>query len=637
MTTEIGGDLPMDPRLVWQLSQATVKSPADAIVELVTNSEDSYARLGSTGDITVLMKSLGRRGGVLAVRDEAEGMTAAQLREAVIYGARSSGQAAGSGIRGLFGRGLKESILALGRGVIITHSGGKASYAEIYAEGSKPKYRLNSDPPIKYLQRTLSEFTGLKLPSPHGTIVLVRVQKIRIPRETNLKWQIENHFALRKILSKPGRRIRLLFQDPRGRQRSYVLRYETPAMRKVLEKTIDTGTDAGQVSLAVFESAEALDLSRAGPPFSRSGVLVTSDGVPLDNTLFAFAGETAACYFQGELEVPGFARLFEKEDFSFLTPQRNGLDWRSEVCKVIWALCTKELGVLVERKREELATPASELGEERKAQLRRVCQLLNNLLADYEMDLVALGPGGPVPVGALRIMMIVPEYAILHPGTVRSLSVYAPVDQVANGARVATITLSGVGVGLVDPTIEMTPSKSDSNVLYGYFRTEGRTVGQIVVAKASLGGLSAFATLEVTKEERRGRKKKHQTGRGGPFSEVRFDVEPQPIQPVKFDSETGTIRVFVKFPYVRLYMKADGGGLDRAESRAVFADLVGEAFCRHVARRGLDSGKYPMIPGAEIDNYESAYNALRLQAMGVIHKEVESILATRKESATKTR
>jgi len=38
---------------------------------------------------------------------------------------------------------------------------------------------------------------------------------------------------------------------------------------------------------------------------------------------------------------------------------------------------------------------------------------------------------------------------------------------------------------------------------------------------------------------------------------------------------------------------------------------VGEAFCRELARKGLESGDYANVPGGEIDSFNIAVNELQ--------------------------
>ena len=235
-----------------------------------------------------------------------------------------------------------------------------------------------------------------------------------------------------------------------------------------------------------------------------------------------------------------------------------------------------------------------------------------------------------MPYDDLRNLIVVPDYVRLSPGEVRSMSIYAPKSVLGGEHPIADLTLSGPGVSLVDTHVELAPIKEDRKIFRGYFRVEGKTLGQTVTAKASLHGSNAYSTIEVTLEKKRGRKKKKREGKSGPFSDIRFDPEQKPIQPVKYESDSGIIRIFVEFPFVRIFIRPDGSGLDQPASRAVFADLVGEAFCSQLARKGLESGRYPLIPGSEIDNYQAAFNDQRLHAMRVIHEEVDTILAAAK-------
>lgn len=631
--TEDSGDLPMDSRFVVLQSQATVKGPIDAIVELVTNSEDAYVRMGSTGDILVFMKSLGKgRKAVLGVRDDATGMTYEQLLEGIVYGGRTSGQKAGSGIRGILGRGMKEAILGLGMGSVITVKDGAVSYAEIYPEPedrNRPKFFAQSDPPTRKLKTDLANNTGLEFPANSGTIVLVRIREdFRVPREATLLWQIQNHYALRKILEKTDRKVKLTYQDSRANQRTHVVKREMPRARKVLEKDIEVGDTGSTAHLVIYEAEECLDTQRTyGMTYSNAGILVTTEGIVLDNRLWAFEHENAGYFFYGELDVPFFGLLLEQEDTSFLTPQRTGLDWRSPLCRAIEKACVKELGPFVHRKKEELSKPSSSVGEERKSQFTQVCKVLNELAEEYESDYEATGPGGIEPSDLVKEMVVIPAFVRVHPDQVRALSVYVPRHKLPNGNSTVAIRLDGAGISLLDKEIEVAPIAENQDLFYGYFRVVGKILGQTVTVTASLNGARAYSVVEVTQEEKRGRKKKTRAGRRGPFSEIVFDQDPNPIQPVFYDASTGAIRVFCGFPSVKMYIGPDGAGLERSSGRTLFAELVGEAFCRQLARRGIETGKYPANPGAEIDNYESAFNDHRRRALHIIHREVGRIIS----------
>lgn len=99
-----------------QDARLAIRDVYDAIVELVTNSDDRYQILGTEGRVEI---ELGRQGkgkpSILRVRDFADGMTTDQMnRKLGRIGGRVSGMEEGKAVRGTNSRGAKD-IAALGR------------------------------------------------------------------------------------------------------------------------------------------------------------------------------------------------------------------------------------------------------------------------------------------------------------------------------------------------------------------------------------------------------------------------------------------------------------------------------------------------------------------------------------------
>ncbi|MCJ7804243.1 ATP-binding protein, partial [Patescibacteria group bacterium] len=110
------GQLPVNEgRLIKSLADSTVRGVMDAVVELVTNSDDSYARqeqegFAPSGRIDVYIdRGLGGHCKELKVIDEAGGMDFQALKKAIEFSGETSGFKEGRSVRGFFGRGLKES------------------------------------------------------------------------------------------------------------------------------------------------------------------------------------------------------------------------------------------------------------------------------------------------------------------------------------------------------------------------------------------------------------------------------------------------------------------------------------------------------------------------------------------------
>ena len=130
-------DLTINPRLVVELSKATVQNLIDGIVELITNSDDSYKRLEEkgeavNGEIEIYVNR--EKGGIcenLVVKDFAEGMSKQDLISAIEFAGETSGFESGKSVRGLFGRGLKETIISFGEGEIRTIRNRKFCYTKL--------------------------------------------------------------------------------------------------------------------------------------------------------------------------------------------------------------------------------------------------------------------------------------------------------------------------------------------------------------------------------------------------------------------------------------------------------------------------------------------------------------------------
>ena len=109
-------------RALEQLADHTIKKdPVRALVELITNSDDSYKKLEKYNiehDGSIIIKFRRERDlAFITITDHATGMSAEKMDKAVgIYGEETHEFEGGQGGRSFFGRGLKEAILSMGDG-----------------------------------------------------------------------------------------------------------------------------------------------------------------------------------------------------------------------------------------------------------------------------------------------------------------------------------------------------------------------------------------------------------------------------------------------------------------------------------------------------------------------------------------
>src|SRR5665647_25774 len=120
-----------------------------ALVELITNGDDSYSRLADAGPSVEhrIDVNYGKDGynGIFAVRDFAEGMSYAQVDENfTTYGAPTSGLSAGKSVRGYFGEGAKDCLATMRDGHIGTFKDGQFVECRLFIDAAtqEPRYQI---------------------------------------------------------------------------------------------------------------------------------------------------------------------------------------------------------------------------------------------------------------------------------------------------------------------------------------------------------------------------------------------------------------------------------------------------------------------------------------------------------------
>jgi hypothetical protein len=82
----------------------------------------------------------------------------------------------------------------------------------------------------------------------------------------------------------------------------------------------------------------------------------------------------------------------------------------------------------------------------------------------------------------------------------------------------------------------------------------------------------------------------------------RFEfVPPEPKQRVRFDRANANIIIATKAPSVAAYLDEQGNGSQNPQGQVLLAELVAEAVCFEIARRGVENGVFLAPAGAEAD------------------------------------
>jgi hypothetical protein len=609
-------ELIINPRIIEQLAKSTIKTLLDGIVELVTNCDDSYKRLledkgvREKGEIKIHVTR--KKGGVcrdLIVEDFAEGMSKEDLEKAIEFAGETSGFVEGRSVRGLFGRGLKETIISLGEGVIETIKDGKVNAIRVWwdRKSKKPFYDfIKSD---KKVNRN------------NGTCISINIteERIKIPEYKNFKEQVSDHYALRDINSSNDRKLQLFFEDiKRNIKHSTEISFKYPEIKKVVaEKEINLMPYEDKVRLIIYESPQPLTSPRNNP-CGLAGILIKTNGAILDNQLFKFETEPAALYFFGYAVCDGMEKRLREGEIEIINPNRTGLDWRHEYCQILLMEIERSLEPLILEKRKAIEKkPEKEVKESTKKMLRRLCNLLNEL-AKKELTEIELPP---MPTLGILNLEIKPEFANIQVGKPRLFSIYASDDIIKTEGRKTYITSDNSDIKPLSSEVYLETHSEYPNIWYRYFKVVGEKEDAEGIISATLGDEKAQAKIKVAPAKKR-EKGKITPRSGGFISDFNFDESLDPPQRVFY--KEGVITVFMNSPSVSRYI---GSGLEKVETpegRVLFAELVGEAFCKELARKGIETGKWPMAPtpDGKLEAFNTAINDLQKKYLHKIHEVI---------------
>jgi hypothetical protein len=505
--------IPMDAGRVQKQSTATIRYIVDAIVELLTNSDDSYRRIEADGhptcgEIKIHVRRLkGGRCERLEVIDFAEGMNRNKLEEALTFAGATSGFEERRSVRGLFGRGLKEVITALGKGEIYTIKDNELCITNVWWDAKKGlMYELLESPytPSKEEREEIGIVEG------NGTSVriIVTKEKINCPLLGNLVPQIRDHYALRDINSSRNRKITLEFEYVGKKAEKIVetISYERPKSKKtIFENTIAVPGYVDQIQVIIYESEEELEKPYNNPQ-ARAGLLIKTSGAILDNQLFKYQNEDAGRFFFGEVVCEGLAERIREEDWGIITPDRTGINWRHQYCETLKKKLEDILTPYIEEKKKQLEVkPTKAPSQETKKMLNKVCSLLNRLVKEELSEVPDIDRPGKEP---LKQLTIIPEKANIQ--RERIFSVYAPLDILDSPLLEyyqAKVKSDNPYIQVRNPIVRIKVSRKYPDLYYdGSFIITGSIKDEKATITCTLGEHTATAKVRVAELKPRGKR-----------------------------------------------------------------------------------------------------------------------------------
>ena len=367
----------------------------DAITELVTNADDRYQALGTSGRIEIEVER--RRGdlrGTLRVRDFADGMTSdVMLRKLSRMGERVSGLEQGLAVRGTNSRGAKD-VAAIGD-VVFESFGDDGKYHKCEISGY---FDYTPYDPMEITDE-VRESVGISTGT--GTLVTIELAKDRrVPQHNTLRTNLTKLVPLREILKDPKREV-VLIDCNRGR----VDRLAAPVLsgnERLSETIVVPGYDGITAKLTIKRAARPF--KRESPRFRLGGILVKSRHAVHESTLFdsSLENDVHAQNFYGKLTCEDIDNLCNEYDERFerkepflasnpkpvIDPSRKaGLTRDHPFVEVLVREVLKRLRPLVEKERrqEESQRAAIENAGTRK-RLNKLEKAASAFLRDYSAE-----------------------------------------------------------------------------------------------------------------------------------------------------------------------------------------------------------------------------------------------------------
>ncbi len=399
--------------MVRSVQTAMQGNAIKALVELITNSDDSYCDLEDVGNKSSgVIEILYKKDGYccrFAVRDEAEGMSRDEIQKSFgekSYGAATSGLKEGKRRRGYFGQGAKDALAGMKDGRIVTIKNSLLTECRLYIEKGKLFGEIEDTIPAIDELRVKH---GIK---ENGTVAYFTADPEHtgtVPRFDRVHTEIANNYMLRKILTNSRRKIKLIDENNDERR---PLTKKMPKGNEILSDdfviTYKNYPDF-QIHLSLWRSDT--ELSQIGDD-REGGLLIIDDAnVVLDISLFRYDNEALASRFFGEVIINNFRELLKNEE-PVLKEERDGLTGRHPFCQNLIREIEKRLETKIDdekKRKQKEAQTKFDLDETKR--YKKAFQVLNEI-AKVEAETVL-----PLGENPDELIAKVPNGFVLYPSS----------------------------------------------------------------------------------------------------------------------------------------------------------------------------------------------------------------------------
>jgi hypothetical protein len=609
-----------------QADQAIRKDVLRALVEIITNCNDSYSRVEHAGQrvngeiiIDIQRK---HKNSVIRVRDHAEGMTDIRMDKVVgTYGEATSGLKEDKHVRGMWGRGLKDSIFGLGYGYVRSFKGTNFYSCSLLLKNGIPTFELES--PVR---ATVPLREKYEIPEGNGTIIEIIVSRddVKVPQFDNFRNYLQRHFELRPIMSNPKRKI-ILRDIPSAEKirHEHVLSYKSPRGEKVLNEKIKVEGYPATAQLEVFRSNIQLSTRSEEGDYADGGLLVISKATVVSLTMLKFENDPYAGYFYGSIQCDHLHDLL-KNDEPVLTATRDGINWTHPFAKALKLAVERELDPLIEDERKHAVhDEQTHLDKQLRQKIDHALHELNSIAFTELSDKRDEGFQKQIDLPPSGIGFF-PERAYVQTGQIVTLTLLVELMEKARAGATVSIISNSPEIMVLTQQVVIQPHKSDLRIGQARIKVEGRQVGGEGVVTAYLGKYRAQALVQV--------RSKKETMNVAPsrssnalFTDIHFDDRTDPRQRVYFDRVNSSIVIATAAPSVKIYLDKQNRLDTTVQGQVLLAELITEAVCREIARSGVERGRFLAPAGAEADAIHNHFIRLQNRYAHLIHEYIVTL------------
>lgn len=511
-------EIVLSTRYYEQNRDFAIRDIFDALVELITNSDDSYHRLFKNqkrvedgGPILIEVEHKNKMPSIIKVKDKAEGMTLIEmLKKVKTIGEKTSE----SGDRGFMSRGLKDCT-ALGDIFVESIVDDKYYKCELKKNPIQFIPLINGDK-VNY---ELREKMGID--RKNGTVITIEMsQDNKLPRCETIVQTLPWQFALRDILSGDSAtkvQIKDLNKDPSKPEKIIYLPPENELV--INEEFIVEGYPNAKCRLKIWKAVMELDDSK-GERFRKSGIIIKGNRAIFECTLFysSFEKDEIAKKFFGRLDCSYIDDLMNEyderqtkvgihpeENPSFIIdPNRQyGLRKDHPFAKALFKFPSEKLKFLIEEEKRNAKKEEQKItNQETEKRLNNLAKEASKFLSDQVDEINELTKGGIVDDDALTKngIIIYPQYFNVELEEIRTLCIYVKKNFIPKpNTEVKTWSKDKDKLFILDmnPILVQHPQKEDIYVCY--FRVQGKKLSEIpitIIAKCeNLQPLEAYGKI----------------------------------------------------------------------------------------------------------------------------------------------